>query len=156
MGRNTRWNRTELRGYFLISFQVTTVIPVFHSKNLRFHVCILSVFSYLCVKSFYSGVEHRGSRKKRAHFSLLCVVFDAPFHILMLLICLTSPETSSLATWMGMTTLTASLWGECLKSSLSLSSHVILPFLYLMLPSVSYLSRSGLPCNASPLPLDVL
>lgn len=88
-------------------------------------------------------------RERKACVTLLYVVFNALFHFLMPLICLASPETSNLATWMGMTTLTASLWGECLASSLPLSSHVILLFLYLTLPAVSYLTRLELTCNAS-------
>lgn len=49
--------------------------------------------------------------------------------ILLSLIFLASPETSSLATWMGTTTLMASLWGECLSprvtSSLSASPYLL-------------------------------
>lgn len=70
----------------------------------------------------------------------VCVCFsEARFHFLTPLICLTPPETSSLATWTGTTTLTASLWGKCLIFSPLVSSSALL---YLVLPSVSSLSRS--------------
>lgn len=66
----------------------------------------------------------------RAHFTLSYVVFLTHcFAFLTPLICLASPETSSLATWTGTTTLTASLWGECLTSKL--------PPLFLCRPTLS-------------------
>lgn len=65
------------------------------------------------------------------------------------------PEFSSLATWMAATTLTASLWGECLTSSLLLSCHH-LPFFLLLLPHVTSCQPLIKVCAAlssQPLPL---
>lgn len=109
--------------------------------------------SYLCpivqreytVSQFVLGYTVRWDVQKSCSFFprlclCVCVCFsEARFHFLTPLICLTPPETSSLATWTGTTTLTASLWGKCLIFSPLVSSSALL---YLVLPSVSSLSRS--------------
>lgn len=132
-------------GISFLFFPALTKSQVSVAKTCNCIQCVSIFVPKSCRPSFVQPTE----TAQCAHFALLYVVFDALFRFLMPLICLTSPGTSSLATWTGMTTLTVSLWGECHKSSLPLSSHVILLFLHLVLPSVSYLSRSGLTCNAS-------
>lgn len=112
-------HRMGLLGMFYFS-AVTKMMPVLHSENMRFQ----SMWFHICPGKLVSQfVLIQWDKKKGACFTLCTFsLLDAPFRFLMLLICLASPETSSLATWTGMTTLTASLWGECLAFSLPLFS----------------------------------
>lgn len=71
----------------------------------------------------------------------------------MPLTCVISTETSSLATWMETTTLTASSWGECLASSSLLLSSLCRPSF--SLPHITCCQRLNQVLN-QPLPLKML
>lgn len=112
----------ELWGYFYFS-------EVTKGNHARFPSTIL-VNAVSCLsKKVAFGVSSVPARQTKAcftscMFSFLDVLFSqaTDFH---------PSGTSSLATWMGMTTLTASLWGECLAFGLLLMPFLL--FLYLIL-----------------------